>query len=327
MRVLFRFATTGWGGNEIMACRVARQFAEAGAETRILCEDETQIPRIRSLVLGVEVGSTRNAADLDGNWRVICIASSFLHYVRRLKGRQPRNEWVYTPFWGYEFFSGVCRLSRALLVVAARRTVAPRTIGVHHRFGAAVTFPNVPVNVASPMPGCSSTELVCFARVEFVQKRQNQLLARYLDDGLFPEARLMFVGSGPDSDRLDALLRPAARGATLKAWHDNPANLYHNGSVAVLPSKFEGLPLAGIEALASGVPVICTSGSNLSEFLPKSCHFDLRQHGSLKSALRFAVENRAEIVSAAQLVIRRRYSGEALDAAVRDWLSLGNLIH
>jgi glycosyltransferase involved in cell wall biosynthesis len=75
-----------------------------------------------------------------------------------------------------------------------------------------------------------------------------------------PSARFVFAGEGPERDVLEAKTRAlgiSERVAFLGARSDIPA-LLASCDVCVLPSLYEGLPLAALEAMASRKPVVAT---------------------------------------------------------------------
>ena len=82
-----------------------------------------------------------------------------------------------------------------------------------------------------------------------------------------PDLHLALVGDGADRQRLEE--RAAALGladrVSLPGWRtDGPACLAA-AQVAVLPSRTEGLPIALLEALAVGVPVVVTDVGAMAE--------------------------------------------------------------
>jgi glycosyltransferase involved in cell wall biosynthesis len=80
-----------------------------------------------------------------------------------------------------------------------------------------------------------------------------------------PEARLVLVGDGPDQGRLRALaprsVRFAGDVADVVPW-------YQAADLVVLPSRWEGMALAPLEAMACGRPVVVTDVGGARESLP-----------------------------------------------------------
>ncbi|MFF5155679.1 glycosyltransferase family 4 protein [Streptomyces sp. NPDC000348] len=82
-----------------------------------------------------------------------------------------------------------------------------------------------------------------------------------------PDARLVLVGDGPDRDRL----RAAAPGSVLFAGAvADPSPWYQAADLVVLPSRWEGMALAPLEAMACGRPVVVTDVDGARESLPRS---------------------------------------------------------
>ncbi|MET9392306.1 glycosyltransferase family 4 protein [Streptomyces sp. NPDC006624] len=80
-----------------------------------------------------------------------------------------------------------------------------------------------------------------------------------------PGARLVLVGDGPDHGRLRALAAPsvlfAGDVADVVPW-------YQAADLVVLPSRWEGMALAPLEAMACGRPVVVTDVGGARESLP-----------------------------------------------------------
>src|SRR5206468_10403614 len=87
-----------------------------------------------------------------------------------------------------------------------------------------------------------------------------------------PLARLIIVGDGPLRPQLENMAK--ALGITnsveFTGMQSNVVAQLHRGRLAVLPSRWEGMPNAVLEAMASGLPCVATrvSGSE-----------DIIQHG------------------------------------------------
>jgi len=107
----------------------------------------------------------------------------------------------------------------------------------------------------------------CFLAVcRLVPQKGIDLLVRayaQLPDSLRVVWPLVIVGDGPDRSLLEALaasLLPAGQVQFL-GFQANPLGFYRPGSVFVLPSRFEGMPNALLEAMGSGLSVIVSDAS------------------------------------------------------------------
>ena len=82
--------------------------------------------------------------------------------------------------------------------------------------------------------------------------------ARLVDE--FPRARFVVAGEGPDAERLDRMLdelKIRGRAELLGRREDMPA-LYRSLDIMVSASRQEGLPMAILEGMASGLPLVAT---------------------------------------------------------------------
>jgi glycosyltransferase involved in cell wall biosynthesis len=79
----------------------------------------------------------------------------------------------------------------------------------------------------------------------------------------FPSAHLVIAGKGPEEAALKALCRELGIELSVRfAGHvDDPATLFSNSTVFVLPSRHEGLPNALLEAAAGGLPIVALPAS------------------------------------------------------------------
>ncbi|MFF5531778.1 glycosyltransferase family 4 protein [Streptomyces cinerochromogenes] len=107
--------------------------------------------------------------------------------------------------------------------------------------------------------------VVCVGRL-CRQKAQDVLLAAWPEIlTRLPQARLVLVGDGPDREVLRQQAPPSVRftGAVPDA-----APWYRAADLVVLPSRWEGMALAPLEALACGTPVVVTDVDGARESLP-----------------------------------------------------------
>ncbi|WP_263357813.1 glycosyltransferase [Acidicapsa ligni] len=76
---------------------------------------------------------------------------------------------------------------------------------------------------------------------------------------IYPQAKLTILGIGPLRDSLTTLSEKLAlTNAVHFAGHDIPANYYNQTTLFVLPSRYEGMPNALLEAAAAGLPLVST---------------------------------------------------------------------
>ncbi|QJT01815.1 glycosyltransferase family 4 protein [Streptomyces asoensis] len=158
---------------------------------------------------------------------------------------------------------------------------AERTTGLRARIGGQVSvIPNGidperfhPASVdtvrASLLPELDPAAplVVCVGRL-CRQKGQDVLLTAWTDIARkVPGARLVLVGDGPDGERLRARTPESVlfTGSVADAvpW-------YQAADLVVLPSRWEGMALAPLEALACGRPVVVTDVDGARESLPRA---------------------------------------------------------
>jgi glycosyltransferase involved in cell wall biosynthesis len=113
--------------------------------------------------------------------------------------------------------------------------------------------------------GLATPLVVCVGRL-CPQKGQDVLLRAWpAVAAVLPEARLVLVGDGPDHRRL---LLDAPPGVLLAGAAGDTVPWYRAADVVVLPSRWEGMALAPLEAMACGRPVVTTDVHGARESLP-----------------------------------------------------------
>jgi glycosyltransferase involved in cell wall biosynthesis len=120
--------------------------------------------------------------------------------------------------------------------------------------------PSVPVAAA----GARRPELLSVARLVH-QKGLDLLVQAFaaLRQPTFQEWSLVLVGDGPDREQLADLasrhgLEDRVR---FEGYQPDPSPYLAQASIFVLPSRFEGMPNALLEAMAAGLPVVVTDAS------------------------------------------------------------------
>jgi len=90
----------------------------------------------------------------------------------------------------------------------------------------------------------------------------------------FPELRLVMVGKGPSRDAIKQKVANLGLNGSVSIIDFVPnselPDLYRASDVFVLPSLYEGVPRTILEAMACGVPVVCTELPQLVDIV-RSC--------------------------------------------------------
>jgi glycosyltransferase involved in cell wall biosynthesis len=82
-----------------------------------------------------------------------------------------------------------------------------------------------------------------------------------------PEATLVLVGDGPERGRLTALAERLGVGDRLEivGWSEEPRRYLNGFDAFVLASRIEGFPLALVEAMLAGLPVVAADVGSVGE--------------------------------------------------------------
>jgi glycosyltransferase involved in cell wall biosynthesis len=147
----------------------------------------------------------------------------------------------------------------------------------------------VPNGIAMPpTPGPMRQErravLGMLGRVEFKQKRQDFMVRAFC---AFPQAfencRLLIAGDGSDRNALEHLVVNGPRKADidLHPWQHDIDAFFASIDMLVIPSRYEGVPLVMLEALARGIPVIGSNRDGMKEILPESWGFETENAASM----------------------------------------------
>ena len=99
-----------------------------------------------------------------------------------------------------------------------------------------------------------------------------------------PNVRVLILGEGPERGRLEALIAELSLGSTvvlLGAWpSEQVADFVEALDVGVLSSHFEGMPLAVMELMAAGKPVVATAVGGIPDLVGDGVHGLLVTPGS-----------------------------------------------
>jgi glycosyltransferase involved in cell wall biosynthesis len=97
------------------------------------------------------------------------------------------------------------------------------------------------------------------------RQKGHDVLLRALAE--LPEARLVLVGDGPERAALEELALELGLGERVlfAGWQEEPRRWLTAFDAFVLPSRFEGFPLAVVEALLARVPVVASDVGSVAE--------------------------------------------------------------
>lgn len=137
-----------------------------------------------------------------------------------------------------------------------------------------------------------------------------------------PDAALLIVGDGPERASLEELAanRGIAARVHLPGIRADARSLMGAADAALFTSKAEGLPLAALEALASGTPLVAVAVRGLRELLVDGENALLvppDDEAALSAALRRVVSDRglARTVGGRGRLLAREYSEERMTSA------------
>jgi len=139
--------------------------------------------------------------------------------------------------------------------------------------------------------------------------------------GVVPEARFVVVGEGPDRGKLERLvdeLKIGGRVSMLGRREDMPG-VYASLDVVVSSSRQEGLPMAILEGMASGLPLVATAVGEVPTVVSEGTGVLVPADdvGALTAGISELLrdpERRARLGAAARKLIEDEYSAERMTA-------------
>lgn len=134
-------------------------------------------------------------------------------------------------------------------------------------------------------------------RIEFKQKGQDfslQCFDRFQKDHPEKSSMLLFAGSGPDENELKQMISGRSD-VRLLPWRNDLRAVYAAMDGLLLPSRYEGVPLVMLEALAVGCPVAGTDRDGMCDWLPPDWRFHYRNQASALTAMAHLCDNPEKI--------------------------------
>jgi glycosyltransferase involved in cell wall biosynthesis len=134
--------------------------------------------------------------------------------------------------------------------------------------------------------------------------------------------RCVILGHGPEEERLRGLIDElgVAGEVQLIGRREDIADVVRALDVAVLSSKYEGMPLAIIEYMAGGAPIVSTAVGGVPELIEDGVHGLLvspEDPAELAAAMQRLLEDRALAERLGQAAQQRQRANYDLDVVVR----------
>jgi glycosyltransferase involved in cell wall biosynthesis len=172
--------------------------------------------------------------------------------------------------------------------------------------------------------------LGAIGRIEFNQKQQDFLVRTFsicLKNS--PTMHLVIIGDGPDRERLQALIGELClQGQVfLLPWQSDSSLVYSALDLLIIPSRFEGVPLVMLEALACGTPVVGSARDGMKDLLPASWTFESGNGAALVDVIEYVSKHWEKELPALQAGVRNEYTVEKFqqnfEAALDHFLIMG----
>ncbi len=286
MKILVYDDNPDFGGHQIMACRGVDALAAATVEIAWMIDPANR--RLAERIAGCE---TLAASPDLGGWNpdlVLCIQGDLHQSAKGILAARtagiPCISYLALPHsmgtMGARLGTLRDRRFRKTLNLPDRYIVISQGMG-HLLAGRGCTRPITVVPNGIPGPPATrrpraarECTLGILGRLEFRQKRQDLLVRAFLGHPeAFGDCRLLIAGDGPDADRLHRMVEHRGR-IEWRPWQNDPEAFYDAIDLLALPSRYEGVPLVMLEALARGIPVIASAVDGMKELLPAGWTFE-----------------------------------------------------
>jgi len=283
----------GWGGGERMFLELAEGFRAAGHDATLVCRPRSALAMRANGVVDTCELPCRSDVDLSSlravhallrqrassallcNWGRDCVLGGVAARLRgvpaiRVKAmedtrRNLRNLLIYRGL-----LSGVISVSRAVDAGLDAVGVPPARRWVIYN-GIAVTPPRLDRRAARARFDVPEAAFVVAFTGRLVPEKGVDLLpaiaAAVAAAGV--PLRMLVAGDGPLRADLEAACVAAGVGdrVTLLGFVDEPLVVLRAADVAVMPSRTEAFPVAALEALAMGVPLVACAAGGLVEIV------------------------------------------------------------
>ena len=154
-------------------------------------------------------------------------------------------------------------------VVAASQAVASRVVDGHAQViyaGVEPSSPGLPARSIGPHPEIvlgTAGRLIPLKGIEYLLRAAAAL------QGEFPGIQVEIAGTGPCRDRLERMVIQLALVGKVRflGWVDDLNSAFRRWDIFVMPSLEEGFPIAALDAMAAGLPVVASSVGGIPELV------------------------------------------------------------
>jgi glycosyltransferase involved in cell wall biosynthesis len=220
-------------------------------------------------------------------------------------------------------------------ILAVSRSVEAFNLEVEHQPRAKVTFLPNSVDLAEFRPATADERRAARERLglpsetfliggvgRLTPQKNFGLLLEAAQPLLGPGVELALFGSGPEEA---ALRNRAGQRVHFLGTVADRATIYQAIDLLVLPSRFEGLPMTVLEAMACGVPVLASAVDGVREIATDGEHALLAPSEDA-AAFRAALERlladsslRERLAAAARVLVEERFDARKLAAELEQW--------
>lgn len=117
--------------------------------------------------------------------------------------------------------------------------------------------------------GIPEDKILILSAGELIERKNHQVILRALAKLRNPDIYYAIAGKGPLKDHLLRLAQELgiADRVLLLGFRTDIFELYHGADISAFPSRIEGLGLAGVEAMAAGVPLVSSNVHGILDYV------------------------------------------------------------